>query len=159
MDALYLAPSTDSSNKRIKMNQINKDFLQHHSRRFLTMAFRTEKREMLEQPDGYGKCTRECGDTIEIFLLIRDGVVRSAAFETNGCMYSVACANTAVHLAEGKPLSDVWEITEQAIVDYLETLPEAERHCAQLAVKALGRALVSANETRRNPWKKLYGMK
>lgn len=138
------------------MTQSSLDFWQNHSLRFLNMVFRAEKREVLKHPDGYGKCSRECGDTMEIFLLVRDGSIMSASFETNGCLYSVACANAAVHLVEGRTLDEAQEVTEQMIFDYLETLPPAERHCAELAARTLNRALLSATETQRNPWKKFY---
>jgi hypothetical protein len=35
---------------------------------FLEMAFRTDRRERLEKPDGYGKKTGNCGDTVEFFI-------------------------------------------------------------------------------------------
>lgn len=141
------------------MDQSSMDFWQNHSLCFLNMVFRTEKRETLTHPDGYGKRSRECGDTMEIFLIVRDGKIQSASFETNGCLYSLACANAVVHLAEGKTVEEAWDVTEQNIVDYLETLPPAERHCAELAARTLHLALANAHETQRNPWKKFYQMR
>ncbi len=44
------------------------DFWQDHSLHYLEMAFRTDKREIINNPDGYGKRTGSCGDTVEIFL-------------------------------------------------------------------------------------------
>ena len=132
------------------------DFWQNHSLRFLEMAFRTDKREALKHPDGYGKQSRECGDTIEMFLMVRNGKVKSASFETNGCIYSVACANTVIHLAEGKTLEEARRITVEDVTTYLETLPEKEEHCARLAVRSLRSALSNSLETQRDPWKKFY---
>lgn len=120
------------------------------------MAFLADKRERLRYPDGYGRMSRQCGDTIEIFLTVRDGNLASVAFETNGCVYSVACANAVAHLAEGKGLAEAWEITPEAVTAYLETLPEHEKHCADLAVSSLQAALLNAQDTLRNPWKKFY---
>jgi nitrogen fixation NifU-like protein len=34
------------------------------------MAFRHDRREAIEHPDGYGKRTGDCGDTVEMFLTI-----------------------------------------------------------------------------------------
>ncbi len=132
------------------------DFWQRHSIRFLEMVFLATKRERLSHPDGYGQRTRECGDTIEIFLTVRDGRVASVAFDTNGCLYSVACANAVAHLAEGKTMSEAWEITPDAVMDFLETMPEHEKHCAQLAVSSLQAALLDAQDTLRHPWRKFY---
>ena len=131
-------------------------FWQKHSLRFLEMVFRTDRRETPRQPDGCGRQTRECGDTIEIYVVLRDGIIDSASFETNGCIYSVACANAAVHLALGKSLTEARGINAASIIDYLETLPEHERHCAELAAAVLQLALNDARESLRRPWRKFY---
>ncbi len=138
------------------MNVDSMSFWQDHSLRFLEMAFRNDRRESLSQPDGYGRQTRQCGDTVEIYLLLRDGIIHSASFETNGCIYSVACANAAVHLCLGKSLEEAMDVTAPAIVECLETLPEPERHCADLAAAALRQALMDARETLKRPWRRLY---
>lgn len=139
------------------MNQSAMDFWQNHSVRFLEMVFQVDKRESLARPDGYGKSSRgECGDTIEVFLIVRDETVSSASFETNGCLYTVACANTVVHLAEGKTLEEALQISPEDVSNYLETLPRAELHCAQLAVRALRNALLNAYENRKHPYRKFY---
>ncbi|NTW36303.1 MAG: iron-sulfur cluster assembly scaffold protein [Syntrophobacteraceae bacterium] len=131
-------------------------FWEKHSVHFLEMVFKSDRRESLRQPDGYGRKSRECGDTIEIYLMLRDGIIDSASFETNGCIYSVACANTTVHLAMGKSLPEARDITASHIIRYLETLPEHERHCAELAAEALQLAVTDAQQTSRQPWRRLY---
>jgi nitrogen fixation NifU-like protein len=131
-------------------------FWEKHSVRFLEMVFRSDRRESLSQPDGYGRKSRECGDAIEIYVILRDGIISSASFETTGCIYSVACANAVVHLAVGKSLQEAGDITAERVVDYLETLPEHERHCADLASEALQQALTDARETLRRPWRRFY---
>jgi nitrogen fixation NifU-like protein len=132
------------------------DFWQAHSLHFLEMAFRSDKRERLSQSDGYGKNTGECGDTIEMFLVIREGIIDHAAYETDGCLHTNACANTVVAMIEGKPLHAAWEVTPEAVAAYLETLPEDHFHCAELAVGALYKALANARQMADNPWKKAY---
>ena len=47
-------------------------------------------------------------------------------------------------------------MTPESVVDYLQTLPEAEYHCAEMAIGALQNALINLGEIRRNSWKKLY---
>ncbi len=138
------------------MDQKTFEFWQHHSANFLTMAFKDDKCERLQHADGYGKFTRECGDSLEMYLLSRDGLIGSASFYTNGCLYTVACANTVVNMIEGKPVEDAWGISPQHISDFLETLPRAEMHCAELAVRALRLALLDLRETERQPWAKFY---
>jgi nitrogen fixation NifU-like protein len=138
------------------MNDAPSDFWQTHSLQFLEMAFRSDKRETIAQPDGYGKNTGVCGDTIELFLVVRGGCIHHAAYETDGCLHTNACANTVVAMIEGKPLQAAWEITAEAVAAYLETLPQDHFHCAELAVGALYKALANARQVADAPWKKAY---
>ena len=132
------------------------DIRQHHSERFLKMALGRNKQDRIHQADGYGKHTGACGDTVEIFLTVKHDRIQAAAYMSNGCINTNACANTVVHLIEGGSLEAAWEITPEAVADYLQTLPAAEQHCAELAVGALHRALADYNQVRRSSWKKLY---
>ena len=50
------------------------------------MALRSDKRERVAHPDGYGKRTGDCGDTVEMFLTIRDDRVNTVSFDINGCL-------------------------------------------------------------------------
>lgn len=132
------------------------DFLQDHSERFLKMALSTERRESVRNPDGYGKNTGDCGDTVELFLTVRGNQIRSVSFRVDGCINTHACANTVAQLVEGKSVSQAWRITPDMVIAYLQTLPAESTHCAELAVGALYKALADFREVQRNPWKKPY---
>ena len=119
------------------------NFWQDHSLHYLEMAYRSDRRERIEHPDGYGKRTGECGDTVEMFLSVQQGHIQSVSFETNGCMNTNACANTVAELVEGRKVEDAWEITSDDVIAYLETLPPENTHCAELAVGALYLALTN----------------
>jgi nitrogen fixation NifU-like protein len=138
------------------MDQNALEFWRDHSVNFLEMALKEDKREKILNPDGYGHCSRECGDSLEIFLSARDGLIKLAAFYTDGCIYTVACANTVVQMVEGKTAQEAWAVSPRHIVDFLETLPKRERHCAELAVRALRLALLDLKQTERQPWTRLY---
>ncbi len=113
---------------------------------------------MKGKPDGYGKQVTECGDTIEIFLTVADGIVADATFEMHGCGFTLACARAVTALAHGKALIDVKEATTPEEIDrILGGLPEHNKHCADLASEAMASAVQSAFTTKREPWRKLYG--
>ena len=135
------------------------EFWQDHSDHYLEMALRSDRRERVEHPDGYGKRTGDCGDTVEMFLTIRDGRIHSVSFEINGCINTSACANTVAELAEGRSIKDAWKITPDDVVAYLQTLPAENTHCAELAAGAFYRALVNWQGLQRHPWKKSYSGK
>lgn len=127
-----------------------------HSLAFLEMAFRTDRQEILEHPDGYGKKTGDCGDGIEIFLAIDDGRIERFRYQLDGCLNTNACANALAEMTEGRTVAEAWEITPEKVAAFLETLPPDHFHCAELAVGTLYLALISYQDVRRSPWKKLY---
>ena len=129
---------------------------QDHSDRYLEMAFRADRRGRIAHPDGYGRHTGECGDTIEIFLSVHTGCIESVMFELDGCINTNACANTLACLVEGRTVAQAWQIRPETIIDHLRTLPADHHHCAELVAGAFYRALADHNEMLRRPWKKAY---
>ncbi|WP_022666290.1 iron-sulfur cluster assembly scaffold protein NifU [Desulfospira joergensenii] len=117
------------------------DFWQDHSLNYLNMALSHDRQERLENPDGYGKRTGECGDTVEIFLMIRKNRIEIVSYEIDGCMNTNASAAALVEMAEGLDIDSAWKITDQTLIDFLETIPEESFHCAELAVGAFYLAL------------------
>ena len=132
------------------------DFWQDHSVKYLEMALKSDRMEPLEDPDGEGRHTGDCGDTVAISLKLQGEVIGQMAFQVQGCMNTVASANAVAELVEGRPLADAWELTPERVIDFLETLPKGHHHCAELAVGALYRALADARSKQREPWKKMY---
>jgi nitrogen fixation NifU-like protein len=126
------------------------DCLQQHTLQFLEMAFRGDRRKVISNPDGYGKNTGTCGDTIEIFLTVRGGRIESICYETDGCLNTNACCNTLAEMSEGKTLDDAWEIYPDTLIEYLQTLPPENHHCAELAVGAFYQALADFEKKTRN---------
>jgi len=140
-----------------KTSQQKSSLCQDPSVHYIEMATRLDKRRAIKDPDGYGKRTGTCGDTVEIFLIVRKNRIHLVSFLTDGCINTHACANCVAFLAEGKSMTQAWEITPEKIIDYLETLPQEHTHCAELAVGAFYLALVNYQEFRHAPWKRLYG--
>ncbi len=138
------------------MTANNSDFFQRHSRNYLKMALRTDRLEALAEADGYGRHTGSCGDTIEMFVQLREAIIARITYTTDGCLNTHACSNTVAHLAEGKTITQAWDLTPDEIIAYLQTLPPEENHCAELAVGTLYRALVDALKNKQAPWRKMY---
>lgn len=86
----------------------------------------------MRDPDGYGRVTGRCGDTMEIFLRFEGDRVKEATFQTDGCGSSTVCGSFAAELAE---------ITGELILGVLGGLPKEDRHCAFLAAETLQEAL------------------
>ena len=95
----------------------------------------------LENPDGYGRITGSCGDTLEIFLNFENGNVKNASFQTDGCGSSTVCGSFAAEQSLGKSPDQILNITGDTILEKLEGLPEEDKHCALLSADALQEAL------------------
>lgn len=117
------------------------DFFSDHSIKFIEMALRTDRIERVEKPDGYGKRTGDCGDTVEFFINAEDNKITASSFLVNGCMNTIACCNTVAKLIQGRSIESAWKITPDKVDRFLETLPKDHYHCAELAVGALYLAL------------------
>ena len=95
-----------------------------------------------EDPDVSARLTGVCGDTMEITLKIRDGVVASAGYWASGCGPSSACGAMATRLAVGKRVEDIPEaVHAEAIEAAVGGLPEDKVHCARLAAETLEEAV------------------
>ena len=92
-------------------------------------------------PDGYGRVTGSCGDTMQIFLKFENEKVKEASFQTDGCGSSTMCGSFAVELALGKSPDEILDITGESILKKAGGLPEEDKHCAFLSAEALQEAL------------------
>jgi len=96
---------------------------------------------ILDRPDGYAKVTGPCGDTVEIFLHIRDGRIQDIRYTTDGCMTSHAAVSAATEMAREKNVRECLKINQGSILDHLGGLPDDSMHCALLAAITLHKAL------------------
>jgi len=96
---------------------------------------------VIQDPDGFGRVTGTCGDTMEIFLRFEKDRVKEATFQTDGCGTSAVCGSFAAELSHGKSPDEIAEIEGETILEVLGGLPEEDRHCAFLAAETLQEAL------------------
>jgi len=108
------------------------------------------------KPDGIGRASLSCGDTIQIVLRVKDGTIDTARFLSTGCGAGRACGSVTTEMVQGKPVAEAFEVTHENILRNVEGLPESEAHCAILAEAALKAALRDYLSLRREPWKKSY---
>ena len=95
----------------------------------------------MNDPSGSARVVGLCGDDMEFYLDIRDGVVEEVKYYSNGCPDTRACGRETAERAQGKRLMDVLAISPREVVDALPQLSAEGRHCAILAVSALHRAV------------------
>jgi len=110
----------------------------------------------IQAPDGYGRLTGPCGDTMQICLKTNNGRVENATFWTDGCGPSIACGSMVTEMAKGRSIAEAHRVTQGDILDALGGLPEESRHCALLAANTLKTAMKDYLSCRNEPWKRAY---
>ena len=95
----------------------------------------------IENPDGYGKVTGSCGDTMEFFLTIKRNIIKECRFLTDGCGTSIACGSIVTELAKGKELNQAVGITQEVVLKTCGGLQLDDEHCALLASNTLIEAI------------------
>lgn len=105
---------------------------------------------VMQNPDGRGRVTGTCGDTMQMFLRVDGGRVSEASYATDGCGASSACGSFAAEMARGKTVQELMEVTGEAVLAKAGRLPEEDRHCAFLAAAALQSALEDYLAARRS---------
>ncbi len=95
----------------------------------------------LKDADGSARIKGLCGDTMEMYLIIKDDKITKAVFNTDGCNASRACGSAAADLARGKTLIEVLRLSPGHILDRWADIPQGNVHCAILAINTLHKAL------------------
>jgi len=95
----------------------------------------------LNDPSSAASIRGLCGDEIEIYLVIDDGVITDVKYYTEGCEHTRVCGQAVARRAKGKALLDALAISPRDIIASEECLPVDGRHCAILAVSTLYRAI------------------
>jgi len=95
----------------------------------------------LDKPDGYAKIKGPCGDTMEMFLRIRNDKIDNISYTTDGCMTSHAAGTAATVMARGKTVRECLKINQSSILEHLGGMPEDSEHCALLAANTFHKAL------------------
>ena len=97
---------------------------------------------VIEDADGVGEVgNAKCGDIMKMYLKIDDDSVSDVKFETFGCASAVASSSMATELIKGKPLSEVMQLTNKAVAEALDGLPDYKMHCSVLAEEAVSAAV------------------
>jgi len=94
----------------------------------------------------------QCGDIMQVFIKVDDGVITDARFKTFGCVSAIAASDVACELIKGKTLDQALALSNQDVVNFLGGLPAPKIHCSVLAKEAIEAAIKDfrKKEARRN---------
>jgi nitrogen fixation protein NifU and related proteins len=85
-------------------------------------------------------------DTVLITLRIEDDVIADVKFKCMGCAVAIACSSMATEMVLGKPVSEAYRISEEAVAEALGGIPEYKMRCSNLAPAAIRQAIDSWRE-------------
>jgi len=111
----------------------------------------------VENADGFAKITGPCGDTMSVWLKVKNDVIQEAKFMTDGCGTTLAAGSMVTEMAKGESLIHTHNISQQDVLEALGGLPEESEHCALLASNTLKEAIKDYFDFRNEPWKRAYG--
>ena len=132
------------------------DMQQMYSEEAIEHAMHPRNVGSLSDPDGFAIITGPCGDTMQVWIRIKDNRVTDISFWTDGCGTSIAAGSMTTQLAKNKSISEVLQINQEVVLNALNGLPEDSEHCALLASNTLKEAVRDYLAMEKEPWKKAY---
>ncbi len=82
-----------------------------------------------------------CGDKMEMYLKIEDGIIKDAKFMTFGCAAAISSSSVATELLKGMTIEEAKKLTNQQVVAQLGGLPDEKIHCSVMVEEAVKAAL------------------
>jgi len=96
----------------------------------------------MENPDGVGYVGNPvCGDIMELYIKVNDGIIVEAKFKTFGCGAAIATSSIVTEMVKGKSIEKALKISNKAVAEALDGLPPVKMHCSVLAEEALKSAI------------------
>jgi nitrogen fixation NifU-like protein len=96
----------------------------------------------IENPDGVGRVGNPvCGDIMELYIKVKDGIIIDAKFKTFGCGAAIATSSMITEIVKGKSLEQALRISNKTVAEALDGLPAVKMHCSVLAEEALKSAI------------------
>jgi nitrogen fixation NifU-like protein len=122
-------------------HHLQQAILEGYSQKFKKEFMHPQNIGRINDADSYVRVKGVCGDTIEMYLVVKDAKISDISFMTDGCGATITCASYVTRTAKGKSLRQALLIKPQDVDEYFEGLPEEHKHCAKLAVMTLTAAI------------------
>lgn len=104
----------------------------------------------MENPDGKGTVgSPACGDTMTIYIRVKDEKIVDIKFQTFGCAAAISSSSVATEMAKGKTLKEAMNLSREDVARALGGLPDFKMHCSNLASDALKEAIENYKEKKK----------
>ena len=95
----------------------------------------------LRGANGNARITGPCGDTMEFWVFIEEGIVCAASYTTDGCSHSIQCGSIGALIAEGATTETIDKLDQEDILCIAGKIPDESKHCALLSINTLKAAV------------------
>ena len=85
--------------------------------------------------------TGHCGDTMKIYLKIDSEIITDAKFEAIGCAGAFSAGSALMEMIKGQKILFAKNITEDDIIEHLESVPSAKKDCVCLVRRTLEKTI------------------
>ncbi len=82
-----------------------------------------------------------CGDIMELYIKVEDGVIVDAKFKTFGCGAAIASSSMVTEIVKGKRVEEALKLSSDEVAQALDGLPAVKMHCSVLGAEALRKAV------------------
>lgn len=96
----------------------------------------------LDDANGIGEVgNAKCGDIMKMYIKIEKNIIKNISFKTFGCGAAIATSSIATEMIKGKTIEEALTLTNKAVVEALDGLPNSKLHCSVLAEQAIKAAI------------------
>ena len=98
---------------------------------------------VIDNPSTHAKLENlSCGDSIEVFLNIKENMIEDIKFSGEGCSVAIASMSVLSEFVKNKPIDDILKINLEKVVDLLGVeLTLSRLKCAGLGLETLKKAI------------------
>ncbi len=123
------------------LGELEKEIMDPYSDKVLERLEVPRNLYKMSESDGYVYYTGPCGDSVEIWIKVKDEIISEISYIPHGCGITQAAGSMVTELAIGKPIKDAEKISQEDVLKALDGLPSEHKHCALLVSTTLKKAI------------------
>ena len=86
---------TEEEITEIMLGMVHEKAAEFYSKKVIAHGVHPMNYGMIEKADGHGSTVNDCGETLDIYISVRNNRIEKATFATDGCLFTIACCSAA----------------------------------------------------------------
>ena len=134
------------------------DFNNLYSKKVLEHVKHPQNVGEMKDPDGVATVgNARCGDIMRLYIKVgsrtnnkqqSEQFIDDVKFQTLGCGAALATSSMVTTMVKGKTLEEAEQVTNKAVAEALDGLPQSKLHCSNLAAEALLKAIENYKQSK-----------